>query len=142
MRIIHELNDSIRLERGDANDPVWVYRYGGLPKPCFHPIRTPAGNVLTNYEPFDHPWHRGLWFTLKFVGDDNFWEEHEPYGTQQTTTSPMIAIDGQGGISLRSAVDWVRPSGAVAIKEIRNVAFREREADGFVFDWEDRKSTR
>ena len=49
-------------------------------RPFVHPLRTPAGHVLTVDAPDDHPWHHGLWFTIKFVNGENFWEEYDEYG--------------------------------------------------------------
>jgi hypothetical protein len=44
-------------------------------KPYFHPLATPSGTVLTDLRPPDHPWHRGLWFSWKFIDGLNYWEE-------------------------------------------------------------------
>jgi hypothetical protein len=46
-------------------------------KPYFHPITNPAGNVLTALRPKDHPWHRGLWWSWKFLNGVNYWEENK-----------------------------------------------------------------
>jgi hypothetical protein len=43
-------------------------------------VATPSGFVLTRDAPPDHPWHHGLWFAIKYVNGDNFWEEHGAYG--------------------------------------------------------------
>ncbi|MGK0239619.1 MAG: hypothetical protein ACI92G_003097 [Candidatus Pelagisphaera sp.] len=43
------------------------------PRPFMHPIRTLAGDVLTNSRPSDHPWHNGLSMTLNNVNGMNFW---------------------------------------------------------------------
>ena len=32
------------------------------PKPCFAPIYTPSGRLITEYRPADHTWHTGLYF--------------------------------------------------------------------------------
>ena len=29
------------------------------PKPFFHPVNTLAGDLITNYRPHDHVWHKG-----------------------------------------------------------------------------------
>lgn len=44
-------------------------------KPFFHPVTTTTGAELTCFEPWDHWWHRGLWFSWQFVNGVNFWEE-------------------------------------------------------------------
>ena len=42
----------------------------------FHPLRTPAGTVVTDVAPADHPHHRGVflaWFDMKGKADADFW---------------------------------------------------------------------
>jgi hypothetical protein len=46
------------------------------PKSCFHPLATMDGGVMTAFEPADHPWHRGLWWSWKFINGVNYWEEN------------------------------------------------------------------
>ncbi|MBA4137056.1 MAG: hypothetical protein C0518_07050 [Opitutus sp.] len=43
------------------------------PRPYAHPIRTLAGEVVTNFRPNDHPWHHGLSFTIDNLSGWNFW---------------------------------------------------------------------
>jgi hypothetical protein len=58
----------------------WTYNADHRKRPNVHPVTTPSGAVLTRDAPDDHPWHHGLWFTIKFVNGENFWEEMAPYG--------------------------------------------------------------
>jgi hypothetical protein len=95
------------------------------PKPFVHPVRTKAGHVLTRATPADHPWHRGLWFTIKFVDEDNFWEEMEPYGT--------IVPRNPG--SLDDDLDWIRPDGSVAITEHRTMTPVDLDEQAWALDW-------
>ncbi len=44
-------------------------------KPYIHPLRTVAGVPLTAFQPSDHVWHRGLWFSWKYINGVNYWEE-------------------------------------------------------------------
>lgn len=85
-------------------------------KPYLHPIVAPSGRVLTRVGGQHHSWHRGLWFAIKYVDGDNFWEEQPPFGVQRD------AGDGR--------VEWVRPDGRIAIVETRTVAVA-----GGVIDW-------
>lgn len=87
------------------------------PKPHVHPLTSPDGRVLTRAVTPDHPWQRGLWFAVKFVDGDNFWEELEPFGHQRHRDD--------------HTVEWVRPDGEVVIVEDRRV---ESAGDG-VLDW-------
>jgi hypothetical protein len=43
------------------------------PKPCFAPIYTPAGQLVTEYRPADHLWHTGLYFGWVHVNEANLW---------------------------------------------------------------------
>src|SRR5690606_30872426 len=49
-------------------------------KPYFHPLRTKKGYDLTLERPIDHPWHRGLWFSWKYINGTNYWEEDPKTG--------------------------------------------------------------
>ena len=43
------------------------------PKPCFAPLYTPSGSLITEYRPPDHAWHTGLYFGWVHVNDANLW---------------------------------------------------------------------
>ena len=43
------------------------------PKPCFAPIFTPSGMLVTEYKPVDHVWHTGLYFGWVHVNEANLW---------------------------------------------------------------------
>lgn len=43
------------------------------PRPHLHPIRTLGGEVVTDAQPEDHPWHLGLSVALQDVDGWNFW---------------------------------------------------------------------
>ncbi len=98
MILKHALGRSVELADPANESPRWRYVYAGKPKPYFHPLCTPAGHVLTSFEPHDHVWHRGLWFTIKFVNGENFWEENAPFGTQQTVSLSSVTQDPPGRI--------------------------------------------
>src|SRR5262249_34917256 len=73
----------------------WTYNADHRKRPNIHPLEAPSGAVLTCDAPADHPWHHGLWFTIKFVNEENFWEEMPPYGV-------LRHVDA-------STVHWIRP---------------------------------
>lgn len=87
------------------------------PKPHVHPLVAPGGRVLTRSVTPDHPWQRGLWFSVKFVDGDNFWEEVEEFGTQRQTDDATI--------------EWVRPDGSIALVEERRID----PVDEHTLDW-------
>ena len=59
--------------------PVTLYRAreelpkSDSPKPCFAPIYTPSGQLITEYRPTDHTWHTGLYFGWVHANDTNLW---------------------------------------------------------------------
>ncbi|MCX6876854.1 MAG: PmoA family protein [Verrucomicrobia bacterium] len=42
--------------------------------PYIHPVSLPGGPVMSALAPVDHPWHRGLWFSWKFLNGADYWE--------------------------------------------------------------------
>jgi len=78
LRIVHSYGDRITV-----TDPVtgvellaYVYRAEAAweaPKPYVHPLRTLAGDVVTDYRPNDHRWHKGLSLTASHLSGANLW---------------------------------------------------------------------
>lgn len=100
---------------------MWTYVTDRAPKPYVHPLCTPAGHCLTRVEPPDHVWHRGLWFTIKYVNGENFWEEEAPYGTQ------VHVVPG--------TIEWLRPNGDVVLHEQRVITESHLDNDAYALDW-------
>ena len=67
----------------------------GVPRPFVHPVRTPAGHGSSaSMRPLDHPWQHALWFTIKFVNGENFWEEYDEFGTLRQAAAPTtVTLD-------------------------------------------------
>jgi hypothetical protein len=112
----------------------WTYVWDHPRKPHVHPVTTPSGLVLTQVEPPDHPWQRGVWFVVKYVDGDNFWEEGDPagWGTQRHETPPRLAegvVEGD--------LVWIRPDRAtVAVRERRRLQHTELSAEAYAIDWD------
>lgn len=106
-----------------AISTVATYRWGGLPKACIHPLVTPAGHRLTGFEMSDHVWHRGVWFTIKFVNGANFWEEHVPFGAQKSVAEPICEIIDRDRARISHRLHWDSETTGVAIDERRAVTF-------------------
>ena len=101
----------------------WTYHAEHRKRPHVHPVATPSGIVLTRDAPPDHPWHHALWFTIKFVNEENFWEEQPPYGVLR-----HVADD---------TVHWIRPDReTVAIIERRRIVETDLgTGDAYALDW-------
>jgi hypothetical protein len=103
------------------------------PRPFLHPVRTPGGALLTVDAPADHPWHHALWFTIKFVNGENFWEEYDEFGTLRARDVEQLA---DGGV--RATIDWVRPDGrTVALTETRTIRTVAIGEDAYALDWQE-----
>lgn len=100
----------------------WTYNSAHRKRPNVHPLCAPSGAVLTKDAPEDHPWHHGLWFTIKYVNGDNFWEERDTYGV----------LRHQDG----ATVHWIKPDrSTVVIVDRRSLTHVELAADAYAIDW-------
>ena len=63
------------------------------PRPYFHPVRTLAGQVVTDHQPEDHPWHLGLSYAWPVVNDWTFWG-----GPSYVHGQDYVDLDNQGVI--------------------------------------------
>lgn len=76
-QLTHVLNSHLDLHYGQQH--LFRYTYvsqveaGESPKPYFHPLKTLAGNVVTNFRPHDHVWHHGLAMTQAVLSGQNWW---------------------------------------------------------------------
>ncbi len=113
----------------------WSYVWGHSRRPLLHPVTTPAGHVLTRDAPEDHPWHHGLWFTIKFVNEENFWEEYDAYGVLRHQGEPEVVDHGDGKVSVTGTLHWVRPDReTVAVTEQRSLTHVPLALDGYAID--------
>ena len=65
---IHASNKLLALYRATEELPR-----SESPKPCFAPLYTLSGQLITEYRPPDHAWHTGLYFGWVHVNDANLW---------------------------------------------------------------------
>lgn len=82
---VQELDDSVSMLLDDR--VLWTYNHNPKEgKPYFHPLSCIDGTVFTDLRPEDHPWHRGMWFSWKFINGINYWEEDRETGLSQGQT--------------------------------------------------------
>jgi len=102
---------------------LWTYNADHRKRPNVHPLRTPAGVTLTRDAPEDHPWHHGLWFTIKFVNEENFWEEYDSYGVLRHSDD--------------TTVHWIRPDReTVVMVDERTLTHVELDDGAYAIDWD------
>ncbi len=133
-----EASDDVTVVEGDGQITVagrWTYHWGAHRRPFLHPVATPAGHVLSRDAPDDHPWHHGLWFCIKFVDGDNFWEEMAPYGVIRHQGPPAVEHIPGGVVAVRGELHWIRPDGeAVALVEQRSLTHVPLGPDAYAID--------
>lgn len=135
--------DGVRLVRDGRT--VWAFSTAGG-KPSVHPLCFPDGNAVTASLDADHPWHRGLWFSWKFLNGVNFWET-DAYGEsegEQRVAACDVRTQG-GGATVRMDVQWGprKEPARVFLDERREIVFSEPDADGaYEIRWKARFTAR
>ncbi|MBE7463039.1 MAG: PmoA family protein [Planctomycetes bacterium] len=134
----HESGRSLALEVGGRT--LFEHRFDTARcKPHLHPWYTPGGTLLTCLEPWDHVWHRGLWFSWKYLDGVNYWEEREPKtdpegetvfeGPERLDLSPCRA-------TLSTALSYRDPQGRTVLREERQIVLHApEEPDALRLDW-------
>lgn len=78
LRVVHAHGDRITVTEPATGVELLSYVYRPeaaweAPKPYLHPIRTLAGDVVTDFRPNDHRWHKGLQLTASHLSGQNLW---------------------------------------------------------------------
>lgn len=111
------------------------------PRPYLHPLRTPAGNLVSLYRPHDHVWHKGIAWSLPHLGHDNFWggptfvKDRSAGGGggyvqldndgSMDTVAVGTAETGAGDVArFGHRLDWHTQAGAHVVTENRELSFR------------------
>ncbi len=107
-------------------------------KPYFHPVRTSDGILLTAFEPWDHVWHRALWFAWKYLNGVNFWEEAEggcSEGQTELIGSEVVRFE-ESGATVGTTLRYYLPGGVSILMEQREIAIEVPRPDGsYLVDW-------
>ncbi|CAL9354542.1 hypothetical protein SUDANB121_00545 [Nocardiopsis dassonvillei] len=104
------------------------------PRPYLHPVRTPAGTVVTEVVPEDHRHHLGVGVAVPDVSGASFWG-----GRTFTPDRGSVLLDNHGrqssgglrprpGGGLVEEVSWTGPDGSELLREERG--WRARRLDG------------
>jgi len=136
-RWLHEPGHELSLDRGGAllcrHHFATDHR-----KPFLHPVHTASGIPLTCFEPWDHVWHRGLWFSWKFLNGVNYWEETED-GKQDGQTElvgPETVNRQPDRATIAIRLQYRPPTGEIVLEETREITIQVPRADGtYAMDW-------
>jgi hypothetical protein len=106
------------------------------PKPCFHPIYTSSGHLITEYRPGDHTWHTGLYYGWVHVNNANLWGgpwylkelgKYQMYpGTHGEQKHQGFEIDvSDGVVTVKEAVDFLDGNDELMARDRRTFEFRK-----------------
>jgi hypothetical protein len=128
---------SVALVKGEQ--VIWQFRHGKEEaKPAFHPLAVLGGPVMTCYRNEDHPWHRGMWFSWKFINGLNYWEEDKAGVSEGLTEWRNVKIETRPDFTARITLDVAyRPSnGEAVLTEKRLIEVSAPDAQGiYRMDW-------
>ena len=131
-------DDSIALCRG--GQVLWRFNYAtNDSKPSFHPLAPSGGPELTTYRPADHRWHRGLWFSWKYINKVNYWEEDAKTGIAAGRTRwrpPVIQRNPDFSSRIEMDLEYASQNGNAVLTEHRVIQTSAPDSDGgFHLDW-------
>ena len=152
MTALNLRENCLGFELHDGDRPFALYRAreelprGESPKPCFAPIYTSSGKLITEYRPADHPWHTGLYFGWVHANDVNLWggplynEQSGKYeyveercGQQRHDDFTHQLTDG-GVIGVEERITWLDPNDEPIAHEVRAYSFRKTAGkDGYLW---------
>jgi hypothetical protein len=115
---------------------TYVYRSAAeqleSPRPYFHPLRTLAGEVVTQHRPADHVWHAGLAWSLPNVGAHSFWGGPTYVRDEGYVQLPNNGrVDHRGftafaaddhGVEIEEQLQWISFDGAPVFTEKRRIS--------------------
>ncbi|WP_027483144.1 PmoA family protein [Deinococcus pimensis] len=134
-----ETPDRLRVTLDDR--VVCVYDWSGQQRhPYLHPLHSPRSTTpVTNFAPFDHRWHLGLWWTWKHVNGVNFWENNgeDPEG-RSVVTDAHLSVTANGAAQLTQRLDWRTLDGDLLLTEQRELTWRGDTGlpgAAYVLDW-------
>ncbi len=118
---------------------IWKFNFPEYGKPYFHPINTTDGTPLTWFGPPDHPWHRGLWFSWKYINGLNYWEQDRSTGLSEGFThvkNVIVNPDTDFSAQIQLDIEYHPPDKPAALKEKRILTISVPDENGnYYIDW-------
>ena len=124
---------------------VWKFNFDkNEGKPYFHPLALVNGTPLTWLRPEDHPWHRGFWFSWKYINGLNYWEEDGETGLSMGLTEIKKVTYKKKGIfnkdisvRIHLEITYHPPNEKDLLLEKRTIEVSKINNEGeYYIDWE------
>ena len=119
---------------------VWQLNYKKEEgRPYFHPLCLTNGEELTWLRPPDHPWHRALWFSWKYINGRNYWEEDNKTGRVDGETevvSVKVAAGKNYSAGVEMSLSYHPPNKPAVLTEKRLLDISAPDETGsYHIDW-------
>jgi len=129
-----QTDGSVALLKSKAT--VWQLNYRRQEgRPYFHPLSLTDGTALTSLRPADHPWHRGLWLSWKYINGINYWDPDLPEGQTEVVdvkTRPGTDYSAQ----IEMYISYHRVQEPAVLTERRTLAVSAPDRNGcYYIDW-------
>ncbi|NEB74865.1 oxidoreductase [Streptomyces sp. SID14478] len=141
LRVLHAHGDRITVTEPTTGVDLFAYVYRPeaaweAPKPYLHPIRTLAGDVVTDYRPHDHRWHKGLQMTASHLSGQNLWGGNcyvhgegylalpERVGSMAHVGFDAVRADAEGAV-IAERLTWHPYDGELWAEEERRIEVRD-----------------
>jgi len=109
-------------------------------KTYFHPVALTDGTVLTWLSPPDHPWHRALWFSWKYINGLNYWEEDRETGLSEGQTKLVdikLAPHDDYSAQIEMSLSYHPSDKPVVLTEKRLISISSPDdKGGYRIDWQ------
>ncbi|PWG07393.1 oxidoreductase [Streptomyces sp. V2] len=146
LRIVHAHGDRITVTEPVTGVELLSYVYRAeadweAPKPYIHPLRTLAGDVVTDYRPNDHRWHKGLSLTASHLSGANLWGGNsyvhgegylaipERVGSMRHVAFDEVTVDDSGRVVIAERLTWHPYDGELWAEETRRVEVHDVDLD-------------
>ncbi|TFG49216.1 MAG: hypothetical protein E4H40_03345 [Candidatus Brocadiia bacterium] len=115
---------------------VWQLNHGKQQgQPYFHPLSSNDGTELTALRPKDHPWHRGLWFSWKYINGVNYWDPEIPPG-QTDVINFESRLNKDYSAEIEMSISYHPPQESAVLTEKRFIAAAAPDKNGcYYIDW-------
>ncbi|MFI1366193.1 PmoA family protein [Streptomyces griseochromogenes] len=137
LRLVHAHGERITVTEATTGVELFAYVYRPeaaweAPKPYLHPVRTLAGDVVTDYRPDDHRWHKGLSLTASHLSGANLWggntyvrgkgylELPERVGSMAHSGFDEVGTDGERAV-IAERLTWHPHGGELWAREARRI---------------------